>query len=102
MSGSPLGPDDDLCPRCRGRLHGFRGADCPWCGGRLAGNGPSMGSERPAKRLMLMGVVALALIVWALAIPSPDWNALNTTVFGTIAVFMLLMAWVLSGEMIDE
>jgi hypothetical protein len=67
----------------------------------MHGAGPATGSERLARRLMIIGAVAVLLIVWALIVPAGDWNATNASVFGIIAGFMLLMSWVLSGALVD-
>ncbi len=89
---------DDTCPRCNGRLQGSGTRVCPWCDAVLDG---SAGEDRGMKRGAIVGVVVVLLGVFAMIVPSDDWNATNGLVFGAIAVFMVAMAWVLSGSMVD-
>ncbi len=96
-----FGGGEDICPRCRGRLHGYRGPICPWCNGRMTGAGVATESERLLRRLLMVGAVAGLLVVAALFVPPGDWNATNASIFGVIAAFMLLMAWVLSAALVD-
>ena len=92
-----MASERDVCHRCRGRLQGHQGPRCPWCGGRL---GPDP-SGRLGKRFALVALVAGVVGVFGLLVPARGWGQVGVTVYGVVAVFMLAMAWVLSGEMVD-
>ena len=88
----------NLCPRCNGRPQGESARECPWCDAVLNG---SAAPNRGLKRAAIVCVVVVLLGIWALIVPADDWNATNATLFGVVGVFMLSMAWVLSGSLID-
>ena len=97
-SGGYRSDAEDVCPRCKGRLHGSATRVCPWCDAVLDGTDTG---ERSMKRVAIVGVVFVAAGIWAMFIPAEGWNATSGLVFGVVTTFLTAMAWVLSGELLD-
>lgn len=80
--------DDGACARCD--RHGSGGSRSGGAGSGVLGG-----------RLLAVGAVVFALVVWAMFIPLDAWNGTNGLIFGVVTVFMLAMAWVVSRGFVE-
>ena len=92
---------DIICRKCEKRTEWGETYFCEECAREL---GIQVVGEPGTlfKRFLITWVVIAVLACFFFFVPGDSWTLTGGLVFGVIAVFMIAMAWVLSGPIVDS